>query len=217
MVRGTLYIATPLEIKMKYKILAMNNFYRDIRFPTREIYGAYHSSDFSPIPGYNHKVFMISFNLDYRLFTPMDYLDVEHYAKSCIDSLNQTPKNKRDKTPILGNLTYYQSKSLTHKSGNKYIQVMALTDEKKNKFIFRIGDEVEQLPSLKERKAKIALDEEIDNDSEYVKKVEKVLSAEPKKRGRPPKSEAQKLAEQKSKEAKKTTGKRGRPPKNKKK
>ena len=197
---------------MKYKIITMNKFYRDLKFPARQIYGSYLSSDFSPIAGYNHKVFMIAFNLDARYYSAMDYLDVENYARDCIESLNKTPKNKRDKTPILGNLTFYSAKLLTHKSGNKYIQVRALSHEKKNKMQFRLGDEVEQVPSLKERKEKIAL-EEAEGDNEYVKKVEKVLSETPKKRGRPAKTEAQKLADQKKKEMKKTNGKRGRPAK----
>lgn len=194
---------------MKYKIITMNKFYRDLKFPTREIYGSYLSSDFSPIPGYNHKVFMIAFNLDARYYSAMDYLDIENYARDCIESLNKTPKNKRDKTPILGNLTYYSAKLLTHKSGNKYIQVRALSDEKKNKMLFRLGDEVEQIPSLKERKEKIALEnEEADGDNEYVKKVEKVLSAAPKKRGRPPKAN-----KPVAKVENKTPKKRGRPAK----
>lgn len=194
---------------MKYKIITMNKFYRDLKFPTREIYGSYLSSDFSPIPGYNHKVFMIAFNLDARYYSAMDYLDIENYARDCIESLNNTPKNKRDKTPILGNLTYYSAKLLTHKSGNKYIQVRALSDEKKNKMLFRLGDEVEQIPSLKERKEKIALEnEEADGDNEYVKKVEKVLSAAPKKRGRPPKAN-----KPVAKVENKTPKKRGRPAK----
>lgn len=210
---------------MKYKIITMNKFYRDLKFPTREIYGSYLSSDFSPIPGYNHKVFMIAFNLDARYYSAIDYLDIENYARDCIESLNKTPKNKRDKTPILGNLTFYSAKLLTHKTGNKYIQVRALSDEKKNKMLFRLGDEVEQVPSLKERKEKIALENEENNqesgDNKYMNKLEKLLSkatdtvlpAEPKKRGRPRKTEAQKLAEQKKKEMKKTNGKRGRPAK----
>lgn len=200
---------------MKYKIITMNKFYRDLKFPTRDIYGCYLTSDYSPIPGYNHKVFMIAFNLDYRMFSPMDFLDIEHYVKNCIDSLNNTPKSKKDKTPILGNLTYYSAKVITHKTGNKYIQVRALSDEKKNKMLFRLGDELEQVPSLKERKAEKKREAEENSDNEYVQKVEKVLSDTPKRRGRPPKSEAQKLADQKKKDAKKTTGKRGRPPKNK--
>ena len=194
---------------MKYKIITMNKFYRDLKFPAREIYGSYLSSDFSPIAGYNHKVFMIAFNLDARYYSAMDYLDVENYARDCIESLNKTPKNKRDKTPILGNLTFYSAKLLTHKSGNKYIQVRALSDEKKNKMLFRLGDEVEQVPSLKERKEKIALEnEEADGDNEYVKKVEKVLSAAPKKRGRPPKAN-----KPVAKVENKTPKKRGRPAK----
>ena len=201
---------------MKYKIVTMNNFYRDLKFPTRDIYGCYLTSDYSEIPGYNNKVFMIAFNLDYRMFSPMDYLDVEHYVRNCIDSLNSTPKSKKDKSPILGNLTYQNAKVIMHKSGNKYIQVRALCDEKKNKMLFRIGDEVEQLPSLKERKAEKKREAEENSENEYVQKVEKVLSETPKKRGRPAKTEAQKLADQKKKEAKKTTGKRGRPPKAKK-
>lgn len=198
---------------MKFKIITMNKFYRDIKFPTRDIYGSYLSSDFSPIPGYNHKVFMIAFNLDARLYSAMEYLDIENYARSCIDSLNKTPKNKRDTSPVLGNLTFYSAKILTHYTGYKYIQVRALSDEKKNKMLFRIGDELEQVPSLKERKAKIALEEsETDGDNEYVKKVEKVLSATPKKRGRPPKAD-----KPVAKVENKTPKKRGRPPKNKKK
>ena len=130
---------------MKYKIITMNKFYRDIKFPVREIYGSYLSSDFSPIPGYNTKVFMIAFNLDYRMYSAMEYLDVEHYAKCCIDSLNETPKNKRDKTPILGKLTFYSARILTHKSGNKYIQVRALSDEKKNKMLFMKSLEKESI------------------------------------------------------------------------
>lgn len=194
---------------MKYKIITMNKFYQNLKFPTRDIYGSYLSSDFSPIPGYNHKVFMIAFNLDARYYSAIDYLDIENYARDCIESLNNTPKNKRDKTPILGNLTYYSAKLLTHKSGNKYIQVRALSDEKKNKMLFRLGDEVEQIPSLKERKEKIALEnEETDGDNEYVKKVEKVLSAAPKKRGRPPKAN-----KPVAKVENKTPKKRGRPAK----
>lgn len=194
---------------MKYKIITMNKFYRDLKFPSRDIYGSYLSSDFSPIPGYNHKVFMIAFNLDARYYSAIDYLDIENYARDCIESLNNTPKNKRDKTPILGNLTYYSAKLLTHKTGNKYIQVRALSDEKKNKMLFRLGDEVEQVPSLKERKEKIALEnEEAEGDNEYVKKVEKVLSAAPKKRGRPPKAN-----KPVAKVENKTPKKRGRPAK----
>ena len=194
---------------MKYKIITMNKFYQNLKFPTRDIYGSYLSSDFSPIPGYNHKVFMIAFNLDARYYSAIDYLDVENYARDCIESLNKTPKNKRDKTPILGNLTFYSAKLLTHKTGNKYIQVRALSDEKKNKMLFRLGDEVEQVPSLKERKEKIALEnEEADGDNEYVKKVEKVLSAAPKKRGRPPKAN-----KPVAKVENKTPKKRGRPAK----
>jgi hypothetical protein len=198
---------------MKFKIITMNNFYKDLKFPSREIYGSYLSSDFSPIPGYNHKVFMIAFNLDYRLYSPIDFLDVENYARDCVESLNNTPKNKRDKTPILGNLTFQSAKLLTHKSGNKYIQVRALSDEKKNKMLFRLGDELEQVPSLKERKERIALEGEADSDNEYVQKVEKVLSQTPKKRGRPPKENK---AVAKVKTDNKTPKKRGRPPKNKK-
>ena len=211
---------------MKFKIITMNKFYSDLKFPAREIYGSYLSSDFSPIAGYNHRVFMIAFNLDYRLYSPIDSLDVENYARDCIESLNKTPKNKRDKTPLLGNLTFYSARVFTHKSGNKYIQVRALSDEKKNKMLFRLGDEVEQVPSLKERKEKIALEQEnkYSEDNKYMNKLEGILSkatdsvlpTEPKKRGRPRKTEAQKLADQKKKEAKKTNGKRGRPPKAKK-
>jgi hypothetical protein len=202
---------------MKFKIVPMNKFYKDIKFPTREIYGSYLSSDYSPIPGYNTRVFMIAFNLDYRLYSPIEYLDIENYARSCIDFLNKTPKTKRDKSPIMGNLMFHSAKVLTHFTGNKYIQVRALSDEKKNKVIFRIGDEVEQVPSLKERKEdkKRELEEAIESGDDYVKKVEKVLSAAPKKRGRPPKSEEQKALELKNKQNK-VPGRRGRPPKNKK-
>lgn len=201
---------------MKFKLISMNNFYRDIKFPTREIYGSYLSSDYSPIPGYNTRVFMIAFNLDYKLYSPMEYLDVENYARQCIDSLNTTPKNRRDKTPVLGKLIFHSARVFTHSTGNKYIQVRALSDEKKNKMIFRIGDEVESVPSLKERKEKIAIEEEENANNEYVRKVEKVLTDTPKKRGRPPKSEAQKLEDQKKKQSQTTSGapkKRGRPKK----
>ena len=37
---------------MKYKIITMNKFYQNLKFPTRDIYGSYLSSDFSPIPGF---------------------------------------------------------------------------------------------------------------------------------------------------------------------
>jgi hypothetical protein len=200
---------------MKFKIITMNNFYKDLKFPSREIYGSYLSSDFSPIPGYNHKVFMIAFNLDYRLYSPIDFLDIENYARDCIESLNNTPKNKRDKTPLLGNLTFYSARVFTHKSGNKYIQVRALSDEKKNKMLFRLGDEVEQVPSLKERKEEKKRELEEANESgdeKYMAKVEKLLTEAPKKRGRPPKAATKTVAKVENK----TPKKRGRPSKNKK-
>ena len=80
-------------------------------FPkNKEIYGIYHSSDWSPIPGYNSKVFMVVFNLDHRLYSPVDYLDTVEYAKGCVQALNALPKNKRDKSPMFGQLTYFNSR-----------------------------------------------------------------------------------------------------------
>lgn len=203
---------------MKYKVLTMNNFYKDIAFPSRDIYGIYHSSDWSPIPGYNNKVFMIVFNLDYRLYSPVDYLDCHEYAKGCIHSLNNVPKNKRDKSPIFGQLTYFKSRVLTHKTGNKYIQVFALTNEKKNKAIFRLGDAVEAVPSVKEYKERRAAIKEAAKESgdDYINKVEKILDAAPKKRGRPKKTDEQKAVDAKKKQMIKDMKKRGRPAKTKK-
>lgn len=197
---------------MKYKLLAMNKFYKDIDFPkNKEIYGVYHSSDWSPIPGYNNKVFMVVFNLDHRLFSPVDFLDAAEYARGCVQSLNGVPKNKRDKTPIFGQLTYFKSKVLVHPTGNKYIQVFALTNEKKNKAFFRLGDAVDVVPSMKERKNPTT-----ETAEEYVNKVEKILAQPPKKRGRPKKTDEQKVADSKRKEMVQQMKKRGRPPKNKK-
>ena len=197
---------------MKYKVITMNKFYKDVEFPkNREIYGIYHSSDWSPIPGYNNKVFMIVFNLDYKLFSPVDYLDAQEYAKGCVQALNGVQKTKRDKTPIFGQLTYFKSKVLTHKSGNKYIQVFALTNEKKNKSLFRMGDAIDVVPSMKERKNPTT--ETVD---EYINKVEKILAEPPKKRGRPKKTDEQKALDAKNKQMVSDMKKRGRPAKTKK-
>lgn len=197
---------------MKYKLLTMNKFYRELDFPkNREIYGIYHSSDWSPIPGYNNKVFMVVFNLDFRLFSPVDYLDYQEYAKGCVQALNGIPKNKRDKSPMFGQLTYYKSCVITHKTGNKYIQVYALTTDKKNKSFFRFGDAVEVVPSLKERKNPTT--ETVD---QYMDKKAQAEMQEPKKRGRPKKTDEQKAADAKRKENIKQMKKRGRPAKNKK-
>jgi len=197
---------------LKYKLLAMNKFYRGLDFPkNREIYGIYHSSDWSPIPGYNNKVFMIVFNLDYKLFSPVDYLDSAEYAKGCVQSLNALPKNKRDKSPMFGQLTYFKSKVLTHPTGNKYIQVFALTTDKKNKAFFRMGDAVEVVPSLKERKNPTT-----ETPDQYVNRVEKILAEPPKKRGRPKKTDEQKAADEKIKKMVKEKKQQGRPAKTKK-
>lgn len=217
---------------MKYKMLAMNKFYRHIEFPkNKEIYGIYHSSDWSPIPGYNNKVFMVVFNLDYKLYSPVDFLDYQEYAKGCVQALNGLPKNKRDKSPMFGQLTYFKSKVLTHATGNKYIQVFALTNEKKNKSFFRLGDAIDVVPSLKERKNPTT--ETVD---EYIDKKAQAELQAPKKRGRPKKTDEQKAADIKRKEnikamknrklnevaaswkthADKEKRKRGRPAKNKK-
>lgn len=200
---------------MKYKVLTMNSFYKDIAFPTRDIFGVYPSSDYSPIPGLNHKVFMMIFNLDHRLFSYMDHMDEESYVKDCIESLNKVPKSKRDKTPIFGQLTYFKHKTIVHKSGNKYIQVFALTNENKNKVLFRIGDQIDTVPSVKQRRAEQRELEMAEGGDAYVNKVEKILDAAPKKRGRPAKSPEQKALEAKKKEDT-TPKKRGRPAKNKK-
>ena len=197
---------------MKYKLLAMNKFYRELDFPkNREIYGIYHSSDWSPIPGYNNKVFMVVFNLDHRLFSPVDYLDTTEYARGCVQALNALPKNKRDKSPMFGQLTYFKSKVLTHPTGNKYIQVFALTTDKKNKAFFRLGDAVEVVPSMKERKNPTT-----ETPDQYVNRVEKILAEPPKKRGRPKKTDEQKAADAKNKERVSEMKKRGRPAKAKK-
>lgn len=196
---------------MKYKVITMNNFYKDLDFPkNREVFGIYHSSDWSPIPGYNNKVFMVVFNLDYRLFSPVDYLDFQEYAKGCVLSLNNTTKSKRDKTPIFGQLTYYKSKILTHKTGNKYIQVFALTNEKKNKKFFRMGDAIEVVPSADRR------DTPTVSVEEYVQKAAEKAAEPPKKRGRPKKTEEQKQKDAKTKERVSQMKKQGRPAKNKK-
>ena len=197
---------------MKYKLLAMNKFYREFDFPkNKEIYGIYHSSDWSPIPGYNSKVFMVVFNLDHRLYNPVDYLDTVEYAKGCVQALNALPKNKRDKSPMFGQLTYFNSRVIIHKSGNKYIQVMALTTDKKNKAFFRLGDAVEVVPSMKERKNPTT-----ETPDEYVNRVEKILAEPPKKRGRPKKTDEQKAVDAKNKERVSEMKKRGRPAKTKK-
>ena len=197
---------------MKYKLLAMNKFYREFDFPkNKEIYGIYHSSDWSPIPGYNSKVFMVVFNLDHRLYSPVDYLDTVEYAKGCVQALNALPKNKRDKSPMFGQLTYFNSRVIIHKSGNKYIQVMALTTDKKNKAFFRLGDAVEVVPSMKERKNPTT-----ETPDQYVNRVEKILAEPPKKRGRPKKTDEQKAADAKNKERVSEMKKRGRPAKTKK-
>ena len=197
---------------MKYKLLAMNKFYREFDFPkNKEIYGIYHSSDWSPIPGYNSKVFMVVFNLDHRLYSPVDYLDTVEYAKGCVQALNALPKNKRDKSPMFGQLTYFNSRVIIHKSGNKYIQVMALTTDKKNKAFFRMGDAVEVVPSMKERKNPTT-----ETPDQYVNRVEKILAEPPKKRGRPKKTDEQKAVDAKNKERVSEMKKRGRPAKNKK-
>ena len=197
---------------MKYKLLAMNKFYREFDFPkNKEIYGIYHSSDWSPIPGYNSKVFMVVFNLDHRLYSPVDYLDTVEYAKGCVQALNALPKNKRDKSPMFGQLTYFNSRVIIHKSGNKYIQVMALTTDKKNKAFFRLGDAVEVVPSMKERKNPTT-----ETPDEYVNRVEKILAEPPKKRGRPKKTDEQKAVDAKNKERVSEMKKRGRPAKTKK-
>ena len=107
--------------------------------------------------------------------------------------------------------SYFKSKVLVHPTGNKYIQVFALTNEKKNKAFFRLGDAVDVVPSMKERKNPTT-----ETAEEYVNKVEKILSQPPKKRGRPKKTDEQKVADSKRKEMVQQMKKRGRPAKNKK-
>jgi hypothetical protein len=187
----------------------MNEFYKEWEFPSRKIYGLYPSSDFSPIPGYGRKVFMVLFNLDYDLYTANDsYQKIEDYVQSCIESLNKIPKNRKDKSPIFGSLSLYQTKVLARK-GKKYIQVHALTNEQKNKMFFRFGDQVAS--SVPTKPIKETTDTDTDA-TKYVMKVEKILSEPPKKRGRPPKAATKTVAKVENK----TPKKRGRPPKNKK-
>lgn len=201
---------------MKYKVLTMNEFYKNWEFPNRQIFGLYPSSDFSPIPDYGNKVFMIIFNLDYdHYLIDSAPLPVSDYAQSCVQSLNKVPKSKRDSSPIFGNLTFYRSK-LLEKQGKKYIQVHALTNEQKNKFMFRFGEQVaSSIPPVPVKKPS-----EVDDGGRYIAKLEKILTsvvdnvlpATPKKRGRPPKAN-----KPVAKVENKTPKKRGRPPKNKKK
>lgn len=201
---------------MKFKMLTLQQIYPQMLLPQRKVYGIYHGSEHyymtRDLKGNRH---LIVFNLDFEEFRNEPF-SLEEYVSEGIRQLNATPKSPKDNRSLFGNLVLHRFKIL-EKNSKKFIQVMASSDEHKNKMLWRFEDEIEKIPNFeeqikesKEKKQAKKVIPEIEGVTEkkkvgrpkgpslkvakekssFVSKVSKICDAPKKKRGRPPKAKS---------------------------
>lgn len=96
----------------------------------------YHGSVFSQVGGFGSKKWVICgyLDIDYSPYLK-EGLSEEEIARRCIEYLNKPPERKKyqkKKTkPLYGNLSLYDYKFKN--DGAPYIEVVVVTDERKNK------------------------------------------------------------------------------------
>ena len=109
----------------------------------KEKLGKYHSSFFYKVPGFGRDKWVIVAEIDVLgEDCILDEHSLDWVAEECITYLNQPPvrKRKTKKKPKLpyGNLEVHKASLKRDKSGN-YMQVLLVTDERKNKHFWGKG------------------------------------------------------------------------------
>lgn len=108
--------------------------------------GRYHSSYFHDVKEFGKKKWIIVANIDIlEENCKLEEYNIGLITEECLDFLNQPPirkrKTKRKPKPPYGNLSLY--KAFVRKKKDKcYIQVLLITDEKKNKHFWGSGPSI---------------------------------------------------------------------------
>ena len=122
------------------------------------LYGSYHSSNFWDIKGYASTRWMAIFNInvDYKKYQEIHDLTLVDIADSCLLEMNKVPERKkfakRLRKPPFGTLELYRVYPKEDEEGS-YLQVMAITNTKRSKFLWRFGDECQPVQTRRRGKA----------------------------------------------------------------
>ena len=110
------------------------------------LYGIYHSSNFWNIRGFASSRWMTVFNVsvDYNKYMTEHRLDLEEIAELCLFEMSKVPERKkftkRLRKPPFGVLELYRVYPKEDKEGS-YLQIMAITNAKRSKYLWCFGDE----------------------------------------------------------------------------
>jgi len=105
--------------------------------------GRYHGSNFWDVTGVGKDRWVVAayIDLDDKIIPP--WLEEKEVAGECIAFLNKPPDRKKyekKKTePLYGNLSLYQYTFKKDPLGRPYIEVLLITDQKKNKYFWGKG------------------------------------------------------------------------------
>ena len=120
------------------------------------LYGSYHSSNFWNVKGYASSRWMAVFNIsvDYEKYIKEHELSLVEIAELCLADMSKIPERKkftkRLRRPPFGNLELYRVYPKKDEEGS-YLQVMAITNLKRSKHLWRFGDECEVVRTKKRR------------------------------------------------------------------
>jgi hypothetical protein len=111
--------------------------------------GRYHGSNFWDLEGFAKDKWVVGAYIDfdrdewdYVVGIPMG-MPQEEIAEACVEYLNDPPKRekyeKKKSDPLYGNLSLYQHTFKRDDSGRPYLEVLLITDQKRNKYFWGKG------------------------------------------------------------------------------
>jgi len=126
----------------------MAEFYEYADTPEEKKKGRYHGSMFWSIRGFGEKRWVVGayLDVDYAPYLKQG-LERDEIVQLCLNHLNRPPKRqkfqKKTEKPLYGSLEVYSHKFRANELGNRFIEVLLITDQRKNKNFWGEGTKMD--------------------------------------------------------------------------